>query len=90
MPRSHLAVWHQCCETLEEEGISFVNDVISLFFLPHCIDCHPLKFFPCDHFKPGANSTVGLLEEGLFTHGQIHAQQVTIVGRYGTGKFLSS
>ena len=44
-------------------------------------------FFPYDHLKQRANSTVGLLEVELFTHGEIHDQLVTIVGIYRTGTF---
>ena len=31
--------------TLKRKDISFLNDVISLFFLLHCIICHPARFF---------------------------------------------
>lgn len=45
--------------TLRAKDISFSNDVISLFFLPHLIVCVPATWFgPCDHILQRAHNII--------------------------------
>ena len=57
---------------LERKDVTFLKDVIFLFFLPHYDVCHPASVFvPCDYF---------LCLGSIFTHSYIHyAPAVTIL-----------
>ena len=45
--------------TLKGNDISFLNDVISVFFLPHYIVCVPATWFvPCDHILQRAQNII--------------------------------
>ena len=43
--KQHLAGWQRSSETLKRKDIGFLNDVISLFFLPLCVVFHPTRCF---------------------------------------------